>query len=440
MSDNPLDHPVDYQLRRQRAINLLEGSSLLLLSQPDTVRNASTHHPYRQESFFAYLSGFYEPDSALVIAAHRPVGDQVHLFLRDLDLAQEIWTGKRLGLERAKGELKVDQVHRSDKLWTLLPDLLKGTVQLYAQLGLSEIYDRHILNVLLTHKQKFGKMGRSALLPLLDAREIAGILRIKKQPEEIIRLREAARITEKAFRRIMALTRPGMNERQVHAMLLSTYLEEGAEMEAYPAIVAGGERGFYLHYQENNKILADGDTILVDSGCQYQYYCCDVTRTFPVSKTFSQQQKDIYQVVFQAQKNALSVAVAGSSLEKIHRTTIESLTQGLIDLGLLQSSLDQAIQQELYKPFYPHGTSHWIGMDVHDVGLYYQKGCPVPLEDGMYFSVEPGLYFNPQDTRIPVHFRGISVRIEDDVLIESHSSTVVTGSIPKEIGELESMR
>jgi Xaa-Pro aminopeptidase len=435
-----VDSRIDYKHRRQRTLNILKGSTLLVLSQPESVRNATTHHPYRQDSFLAYLTGFYEPNSALVVASHRQDGDQSHLFLRENDLSQEIWTGQRMGVVRAQKELGVDHVHSIDKLWSMLPELLKGTEQLYAQLGMTENYDRQIISALFAHKQKVGKMGRSALIPLCDAREISGLLRLKKGPEEQVRLREAARITHRAFQEIMAKTAPGMNERQIHALLLSIYLAEGAEMEAYPAIVAGGERGFYLHYQENNQIVNETDLVLVDSGCQFQYYCCDVTRTFPVGKKFTTQQKEIYELVLKAQKEAITMAVPGNSLEKIHKATVASLSQGLIDLGVLVKSLDQVIEQELYKPFYPHGTSHWIGMDVHDVGLYYRDGRSLPLEEGMYFSVEPGLYFNPQDSRISPHWRGISVRIEDDLLIGSTSSEVVTASIPKDIKDLESLR
>jgi Xaa-Pro aminopeptidase len=221
---------------------------------------------------------------------------------------------------------------------------------------------------------------------------------------------------------------------------MSTFWNEGAEMEAYHPIVAGGPRGFILHYQSNNQPLVDGELLLVDAGSQFDYYASDVTRTFPIGQTFTSEQKDIYQAVLMAQKQALAIAVPGENLDKIHKATVQSLTQSLIDLGVLKVSLDHAVAQDLFRPYYPHGTSHWIGMDVHDVGAYYEQGTPLTLKPGMYFSVEPGLYFNPNDPNILPKFRGQSVRIEDDILITEAGARVITTNIAKEIRDLEELR
>lgn len=429
--------PIDYQARRERALAELGDCALLAIAQPTAQRNSTVEHSYRQESFLHWLTGFEEPESALLLLPDRPVGERVVLFLRERDPERETWDGRRLGIERAVERLGVDQAYPWAQLWEKLPELLAATRGVYFGLGLDEGWDRSFIKVLQQHKARFGKKTTGAKLPVYDVSLISGRLRLRKEPAEVDRMRQAAAVTRTAHARAMKETKPGMNERDVHGLLIGEFLRGGAEMEAYGAIVAGGNNACILHYRENNAALEDGQLLLIDAGSQYDYYASDVTRTFPVGKRFSPEQKAVYEVVLAAQKACIATAVPGSSLEAVHDKAIEKLTEGLIQLGILKGYRDELIKTRAFFKYYPHGTSHWIGMDVHDVGVYYVDGKPKPLEAGMYFSVEPGLYFDPSDPAIPEGFRGIGIRIEDDVLVTESGNEVITSAIPKEVAELE---
>jgi Xaa-Pro aminopeptidase len=430
--------PIDYRARIARVVKELDGGVLVVPSQPEAVRNSSVGHHYRQESFFHWLTGFVEPEAALVLSSTKPEGERATLFLRERNPERELWDGRRVGVERAKERMPmIDRARPIEAFWDELPDLIGDADKVFFPLGLHEEYDRRFIKALNAHKGRYGKQQLAARLPVHDAYELAGRVRLRKESAEIERMRAAAAATRKTYETVFRSVRPGMNEREVHALLVGGFLGHGGEMEAYGSIVAGGVNACILHYHENDQPLRDGELLLIDAGAQVEYFACDVTRTFPVGKTFTPEQRALYDVVLAAQKAAIAAAVVGSSLGRIHDTAIEHLVDGLLHLKIMQGSREEIIAKQAFRRYYPHGTSHWIGMDVHDVGVYRRRGEHLPLEAGMYFSVEPGLYVDPADTAAPEAFRGIGIRIEDDVLVTAAGPDVVTAGIAKEPRELE---
>jgi Xaa-Pro aminopeptidase len=428
---------INFKKRRADAFAAMpEKSALLVLSQPEAVRNGSVEHSYRQHSLLHFLTGFGEPESALLMVKEGGAVTTT-MFLREKNPDEEIWSGRRLGVEKAPAALGVDAALSIHSLWDRLPALLGQIESLFVELGLSESYDRHIIKVLRKHKQMH-RRTRLAMIGIEDPSPISAALRQRKAPEEVARMKHAAQITKNAFDRVFKMVRPGVNEREVFAVLLGAFHELGAEMSAYNLIVAGGVNATILHYVENNRELHANDLLLIDAGSQYDYYASDVTRTFPVSKRFSAEQRAIYDIVLRTQKNCIEMCRPGATLDAIHEHAISQLVDGLVDVGLLNESRSEIMDKKLYRRFYPHGTSHWIGLDVHDVG-FYRDGSDqaTKLQAGMYFSVEPGIYIQPDDHAAPERFRGIGVRIEDDVLITDSGCDVITAGIPKEIADLE---
>jgi Xaa-Pro aminopeptidase len=434
--------PIDYARRLKGLREKLGANALLLLSQPTAVRNRDVYHQYRQESFLHYLTGFEEPHCAFLYVPNRPEGQQILMFLRSKDPVAEQWDGRRLGVEAAPDTLSVDIAYPIQEFWEKLPQLLHGHDGLYYQLGLDNQADIQLIEAL-KGTRRIKPRHVDHLIPIYDAEALAGDLRLIKGPEEIARMKVAADITAKGFSRVLRELKPGLNEKQVQSFLLSEYLYHGADMEAYPGIVAGGKNACILHYVENNATLNDGELLLIDSGCQYQYYASDVTRTLPIGKTFTAPQRDLYQVVLEAQLQSIKLAVPGQSLAKIHEKSRDVLIDGLIDLRILTGSRSKIIEDNSFKKYYPHGTSHWLGMDVHDVGPYMGSDkAPMgrTLEPGMCFTIEPGLYLNAEDKDIPEPFRGIGIRIEDDILVTDRTPDVITAAIPKSVQDLENRR
>lgn len=429
--------PIDHKHRLERLVQELGTSALIAPSQPEALRNATVEHSYRQESFLHYLLGFDEPHCALVVLPSRPVGQRIHLFLRAKNPERELWEGRRLGLEAAKTALPIDEAHDIAHLWDKLPELLGEAESIHYNFGICERNDRQLIQTLVAHKAIWGRRKGSAKLPVFDAAAVAGKLRIRKDAAEIARMRAAASVTQGAFARIFQMTRPGMNERDIHGIILGEFLQRGGEMEAYGSIVAGGANACVLHYRANNQSLKDGELLLVDAGAQYDYYASDVTRTFPIGQRFTPEQRALYEIVLKAQRAAIAKAKPGSTLVAIHDEATAVLIDGLVDIGLLKGSRDEILANKSFRRFFPHGTSHWIGLDVHDVGFYQERGEPTALAAGMYFSVEPGIYVDPADNEAPEAFRGIGIRIEDDVLITETGHEILTAAIPKDIAELE---
>lgn len=418
------------------------GAVFIFPSNDEVLRNPDVHYPFRQESNFYYLTGFEEPESFLVLA---PAGSQqagsfkTVLFVRKRDPEKEMWEGERYGTEGAQKIFGADEAYLIEEFDQKLPDLLKGSEKVFYRMGHHEAVDRRVLSALEVHRRSLGRSGKS-LPPISDPNETLGEMRLFKSVEEVASLRKACQITALAHKAAMKQVRPGMNEFEVEALIDYEFRRNGCARVGYGSIVAGGKNATCLHYRSNNEPLRDGDLLLIDAGGECDYYTSDITRTFPVGKGFSAAQAHVYDLVLKSQKAAIAMVKPGATIPAIHKHVCEVLTEGLLSLGLLKGKADEILKNNGFKRFYPHNTSHWLGMDVHDVGLYTKGGEPRALEPGMCLTIEPGLYMQPTDNDVPAEYRNIGIRIEDDVLVTATGNEVLTKDAPKERSELESLR
>lgn len=423
--------------RRHRLLDCLPEHTLVILPSASLVtRSRDTEYPFRQSSDFWYLTGFVEPDALLIIKKD-PQGSSCLLFNQPKDKQQEIWTGNRLGQEAAVQQLGFDRAYTFQSLDEILPPLLAEVSEVWMPLEDEALYSRYLhWRRLVRHSQK-----RGASLPdrLMDLSSQLGEMRLIKQPEEITLLREAARISAQAHCRAMQVCRPGLYEFQLQAELEHHFMVQGACPPAYGSIVGSGDNACVLHYVENRDQLQAGDLVLIDAGAEFQGYAGDITRTFPVSGKFSLQQKQLYQRVLKANQLAISLVRPGANLESIHQAVVHCLVEGLVELGLLQGEVQQLIDSEAYKVFFMHGTSHWLGLDVHDVGRYRLNGDSRPLQPGMTFTIEPGLYIAPDQQDVDSLWRGIGIRIEDDILVTEDGCEVLTEGVPKTVEGIEAL-
>jgi len=417
-----------------------EDAVCVFPAAPVFTRNNDVEHDYRQDSDLFYLTGFAEPSTVLVIDVKiGKDGKPEHkttMFVRSRDPDREIWDGPRWGVDGAKEHFGADEAFVDTKLVEELPKLFQNRRRLYYRLGAHRSMDDKVLEAIDRTRAR-GKLGITWPTEIADPGTILHEMRLYKSKEDLDAMRRAAEITADAHVRAMAETRPGMREFEVEAMILETFRKEGSERAAYGSIVGSGPNATILHYRQNNRKMEKGELLLIDAGCEYDYYAADVTRTFPVGGTFSKEQQAIYQLVLDAQEAGIAKTVKGSSLEKIHATCVDVITRGLVDLGLLQGEVEQLVKDEAYKPFFMHKTSHWLGMDVHDVGNYYLGGKARELEPGMVLTVEPGIYIGKDYDKVPAEWRGIGVRIEDDILVTEGAPDNLTRSIPKTVAEVQ---
>lgn len=429
-----------YAERRQRLMERMRDAVAIFFAAPETLRNHDVHHPYRQDSDLHYLTGFEEPESVLVIAPHREPGDRVILFLRVRDPEREVWDGKRLGVDAAPKAVGVDKAWPIDELAERLPTCFEGATRLYHALGRPhrEADDRAVLTALAAARRA-RKKGIDTPGDLLDPESLLHEDRLIKDAGALDAMRRAAALTALGHRRAMAATRAGVREYQIMAAMEYEWIVRGAVRNAYPSIVGSGPNACILHYRAGDRALEPGELVLVDAGCEVGYHACDVTRTWPVDGKFSEPQRRIYALVLKAQKAAIDHCRPGRTFESVHDLTVKLLVEGLVELGLLEGDVDEIIRSEAFKRFYMHRTGHWLGMDVHDVGPYYLRGTSRALEPGMVLTVEPGLYIAPDDETVAPEWRGIGIRIEDDVLVTAGAPDVLTAEIPKEIADIEAL-
>ena len=335
-----------------------------------------------------------------------------------------------------KAHFGADEAFTIDKVAEELPKLFQNKKRLYYRLGPNRAFDDKILEGLDRARAR-GRLGFSWPVEIVDPGTILHEMRLFKSTEDLASMRRAADITTEAHIRAMKATKPGMHEFQVEAMLLETFRMHGSERPAYGSIVGSGTNATILHYRLNNRKMEDGELLLIDAGCEYDYYASDVTRTFPVGGKFTKEQQAIYELVLDAQEAGIDKTRKGSSLEQIHAACVEVITRGLVKLGLLQGDVDQLIMEDAHKPFFMHKTSHWLGMDVHDVGNYYVGGKARPLEPGMVLTVEPGIYIAKDNDKVAPEWRGIGVRIEDDILVTDGDPDNLTKQIPKTVAEVQ---
>lgn len=428
---------LEMQRRRSRLMAAIGPTGIaIVFGNTEVSRNGDTHYPFRQDSDFFYLTGFNEPNAVLVLAPFHEKGETA-IFVNPRDPNMEQWTGYRLGPERASETLGVDVGFPVEQLDTEILEFLTGRDAVHALWNANTKLDQRVLEWLHTLKQK----RREAPEDLINLATSLHELRLIKSEAEQAQMQLAADITADAFIQAMQCCKPDMFEWQLDAEIQSVFLRNGAKAPAYPTIVGSGENACIMHYIENSRQMTAGDLVLIDAGCELDHYAADITRTFPVRGNFSDSQRTIYELVMEAQKHAIAVASVGNRFRDPHQSSRRVLTQGLIDLGILNSTIDEALEQNLDRRFLVHGCSHWLGLDVHDVGRTSHDGKPRQLEPGMVLTVEPGVYIPNNETMSDVaeHWRGIGVRIEDDVLITTDGNHVLSNRAPKTPDDIEAL-
>ena len=431
----------NHQIYRDRRTALLKqmrtqtgGGLALVPTAAEVTRNRDSLYPFRHDSYFYYVSGFPEPEAVVALVAS-PDGDRQVLFCREKNAEREIWDGFRYGPDAAREIFGFDEAHPIEALDKALPDLAADRPALYTPLGLFAEWDRRVTE-LLNEVRNRARTGVSAPEEIVDVRQALDVLRLVKDPHELALMRRAAAISAAAHRRAMEHTRSGWYEYQVEAELAHEFLRSGAQAVAYSSIVAGGPNACVLHYRDNNRQLQDGELLLIDAGCEYHGYASDITRTFPVNGKFSGSQKAVYELVLAAQQACIDAVKPGADFHDYHKVAERVLAQGYIDLGLCKGTLDDVLANGSYKQFYMHRAGHWLGMDVHDAGLYQVKGASQKLAPGMVLTVEPGTYIRPADN-VPAEFWDIGVRIEDDVLVTATGIENLTAAAPKTVIDVE---
>ena len=432
----------EYQQRRQELMSKIGNGTAIFRSAPMAVMHNDVEYVFRQDSDFFYLTGFNEAQAVAVLAPHHPEHQYV-LFVQPKDKQIEVWTGYRCGVDAAKEIYGADEAYPIEELDEKLPEYLKKADRIYYHLGRDRNFNDKILNHWQRLMRIYPKHGTGPIA-IEDTGPILHGMRLIKSEAELELMRKAADIGVEAHNRAMEFTQPGRYEYEVQAEIEHIFRLRGGMGPAYPSIVASGDNACILHYIENNRQMQDGELLLIDAGCSYGYYNSDITRTFPVSGKFTAEQKALYEIVLEAQKQAIAQVKPGNPYNLHHDTAVRVLTQGLVELGLLVGDIDQLIEEEKYKPFYMHRTGHWLGLDVHDVGVYqYGEDNPQILQPGQVLTIEPGLYILPDtesdedQPEIDPRWLGIGIRIEDDVLVTSTGHEVLTAGVPKEIADIE---
>ena len=425
--------------RRRKELMAMIGKDAIAIvpAAPERTRSRDTLYPYRQDSDFHYLCGFPEPEAVLVLIPGRTQGQCV-LFCRERDRERETWDGYRAGPEGACEQYGADDAFPITDMDDILPGLLEGKNKVYSAIGKDKEFDQRLMEWVNSIRAK----ARTGAVPpgeFVDLDHLLHENRLFKKPAELKLMRKAAKISAEAHCRAMRASQPGLNEYQLQAEIEHAFAMEGASFPAYTSIVGGGDNACILHYVENNQPLNDGDLVLIDAGCEYQHYAADITRTFPVNGRFSPAQKAIYELVLKAQLAGIEAAQAGNHWDAPHQATVAVITAGLVKLGLLKGSVKKLIAAGAYSEFYMHRAGHWLGMDVHDVGDYKVDGEWRLLEPGMVMTIEPGIYIAPDCKKVAKKWRGIGVRIEDDVAITGKGTEVLTAAVPKTVAEIEAL-
>lgn len=416
----------------------MEPNSIAILpAAAVAIRNRDVEHVYRQDSDFQYLSGFPEPEAVIALIPGREHGEYV-LFCRERNPERELWDGLRAGQEGAVRDYGADDAFPITDIDDILPGLIEGRDRVYSAMGSHPEFDRHLMEWINTIRSK-ANLGAQPPNEFVALDHLLHDMRLYKSAAEVKVMREAAAISARAHVRAMQACRAGLHEYSLEAELDYEFRKGGAKMPAYGSIVAAGRNGCILHYQQNDAPLRDGDLVLIDAGCEIDCYASDITRTFPVSGRFSPEQKAIYELVLKAQAAAFAVIAPGKHWNHAHEATVQVITQGLVELGLLKGSVAQLIETEAYRAFYMHRAGHWLGLDVHDVGEYKVGGQWRVLEPGMALTVEPGIYIGADNQSVAKKWRGIGVRIEDDVVVTKQGCEILTSGVPRTVAEIEAL-
>jgi len=428
--------PAVYAARREAFMQAIGPEAVAVVrSLPERLRNGDSYHRFRQHSDVYYLTGFVEPETTLVLRPGAET-DRMVMFVRPRDPEAETWEGRRAGVEGAKARYGADAAYPVGELAQRLPDLIANREELHYALGLDDEMDR-LVTAAIARLRKTERKGARPPRAVVEPRIALHELRLRKRPEELAAIRKAAAITVDAHLAAMAAGRPGAFEHELEALVDYTFRSRGGAGPGYATIVGAGENATILHYVDNRCAIADGDLVLVDAGCEYDHYTADLTRTWPANGRFSPEQRAIYELVLATQQEAIAKAVPGATIDQLYEHCVRRLTEGMIELGLLEGPASARIEDQGYKKFFMHGVSHWLGLDVHDAGAYIRGGKARPLEPGMVITVEPGLYIPADAPGVPERLRGIGVRIEDDVAITADGNEVLTAACPKQIADVE---
>ncbi|MFK7739720.1 MAG: aminopeptidase P N-terminal domain-containing protein [Planctomycetota bacterium] len=429
-----------HRTRRQRLLNVLGDGVLVVPTATHATRNGDVQHEFRPGSDFHFLTGFPEPEALLVARRLDRKSHHAMLFVRERNREREIWDGPRYGTKGAVKSFGLDEARSVESFWSVLPELVDPSDRLFCTLGLDESFDRNLLG----SYRKHAALHRRRLLArhpaIVDPKPELDRLRLIKDRQEVALLRRAAEITCAGHRAAMRGMAAGMHEYEAQALLEAEFRAAGSPRNGYPSIVASGPNACVLHYHENSRRTRRGDLMLIDAGAEHLGVTADVTRTWPVDGTFRPPQAAVYNVVLRAQLAGIRACKVGAPWDAAHHACMRELTRGLVELGVLRGKLPALLKAHACRPWYMHGTSHWLGRDVHDVGGYTDElGAPEPLLAGCMLTVEPGLYFGVRDRSVPKELRGIGVRIEDDVLVTKRGPEVLTEAVPKTVAEIEQL-
>ena len=422
-----------FQRRREKLKSLIGDGVLILPAAHEKHRNNDVFYPFRQDSHFFYFTGFEDPDAIFIFRPERK--PETIMFIRPKDTQKEMWDGFSYGPEDICKSFSIDKAYNLLQMDSKLPDFLEGASRIYYRLG-GYSFDSILKDTLLKLDKKQGRSGRG-FPPIFDPCEILGEQRVIKTGEEIFHLRKACELSADAHINAMRFIKPDVSERQVEAVLEYTIKKAESPRWGYYPIVASGNNACTLHYKSNDQICRDGDLLLIDAGAEWNYYTADITRTFPVNGRFTDVQRDFYQDILNVQKDIIKKTKHGVTFELLQNETIKGLSQILLNWNILEGSLDEVISKKLYKKYYPHSVGHFLGMDVHDVGLYKKDDQPRSLEHGVCLTIEPGLYIMKDDDSAPKGLRGLGIRIEDDILICENGCEVLSKRAPKEVKEIE---
>lgn len=416
------------------------NSIAILPAACEQVRSRDVHYHFRQDSDFWYLTGFDEPESVLVLVPDRKQGEFI-LFNREKNAQEEIWHGTRLGQEGAEKVIGADSAFPISDIDDILPGLMENKERIYFPMGASSEFDQQVLEWRNTLRQKVKKRPKMSIPPgeMVDIRHHLHEMRLIKTQAEIQRMRYAANAASKAHKALMKACAVGKNETQMEAELNYHFAQNHCRFSAYPSIVAAGDNANILHYIDNSSELVDGDLLLVDAGCEYEYYASDISRTIPINGTFNKEQAVLYDLVLKAQLAAIDMIKPGAHWNDIHDKAVEVLVKGLIKLKILKGSFKENMENKNYQSFYMHKTGHWLGLDVHDVGDYQIHGQSRMLEAGMVLTVEPGIYIADNNTTVAKRWRGIGIRIEDDVVVTKQGYDVLSKAVPKKREDIEAL-
>jgi Xaa-Pro aminopeptidase len=429
--------PDVYARRRAAVLDQLERAVLFLPGAPETIYSNDVHYPYRPDSYVRYLTGLEEP-GALILARTGGDSDGYSLFVRPRDPQAETWTGERTGVEGAQAVYGADRAFPLDALLTQLEKSLARAERFYFAHARDTALNQKVFEVV--HRVNCARpRGGGRPLVTSEAGAVLDEMRLRKSVEEIALLRRACSISASAHRRVMERVRPDMHEYEVQAIVEHEFRVQGCSGPAYGTIAAGGANATVLHYVRNDRVLRDGELLLLDAGGEYGGYAADITRTMPVGSSWSWPQREIYDIVLGAQLAAIAAVSPEVTHEHVHKTAVRELVAGMIRIGLLRGTTDEVMADESYKRFYMHGTGHWLGMDVHDVGSYREGEASRTLQPGFVTTVEPGIYVRA-DADVPDEYRGIGVRIEDDVVVTGDSCEILTADVPKDAAEIEALR